>query len=200
MNEHVRVMLAVAARLTSYPSDSFREDLLEIKDFADQHLDEGPTPFAIARMTEGLIDLPLREIQEKYVAAFDLKERTNLYLTAHELGDSRKRGIALIELREFIYSNGFAPVEGELPDYIPLLYELASEVPEDQGVQKLMDRLAYATHRIRRHLSDENPYKQVFETMMDVVFDEPSEEAMKEIERNREKPDLDPMPFPLMYK
>lgn len=46
-----------------------------------------------------LFKMPLLELQEHYVETFDYKDKTGLYLTAHELGDSRKRGAALIKLQ-----------------------------------------------------------------------------------------------------
>jgi nitrate reductase molybdenum cofactor assembly chaperone len=200
MNETNAVVLTMAARLTGYPSSTFREELEELVEIANAALDEEPVRMAILNAAEGLAVLPLREAQERYVAAFDLKDRTGLYLTAHELGDSRKRGVALLELREMAQSHGFEPLHDELPDYLPMLYELAAVVPSSDSSQQLVDRLAFATHRIRINLPDDNPYKPIFELLMETVFDTPTDEIMQERERSREKPDLDAMPYPLMYK
>lgn len=200
MNEQQQAVLAIAARLTGYPSDSFREELAELRAFADETMEAGPVREAVLTMLGELGAMTLREVRERYVAAFDLKDRTGLYLTAHELGDSRKRGVALLELRAFIRSCGFEPAADELPDYLPLLYELVSVAPASEEVLPLLNRLAFATQRIRMHLSDGNPFKPVFEALMHAVFEAPTEEAMKQREQYREKPDTDPMPYPLMYQ
>jgi len=200
MNEHHSALLTIAARLTGYPSESFREELDEIQAFANEVLEEGPIQAAILRTTNRLNSLSLREVQEQYVAAFDLKDRTGLYLTAHELGDSRNRGVALLQLREYVRSHGFMQPEDELPDYLPMLYEFASAVEGSDSMQHLLDRMAFATNRIRLHLPEENPYKSIFDAMMMDVFEAPEEQVMQQREKSRAKPDLDPMPYPLMFK
>ena len=63
-------------------------------------------------------------MQQLYVSIFDLREATCLYLTAHELGDSTRRGNALLELRQLLFKAGVQEETEELPDYLPLLFEL----------------------------------------------------------------------------
>jgi nitrate reductase delta subunit len=198
MDIEARALLAVAARLADYPGDGFAAELAELREFAAEHFSFGPLRFALNGLLDELGTLPLREVQEQYVAAFDLKDRTGLYLTAHELGDSRGRGVALLELRWQLQMSGFEPLEGHLPDYLPMLYEWAAELPDSDAHWRLAARLAFATQRIRTHLADSNPFKPLFEALMTAVFDELPEQRMQELERKREKPDLDPMPYPLM--
>ncbi|MCL6454994.1 MAG: hypothetical protein K6T78_15405 [Alicyclobacillus sp.] len=47
-----------------------------------------------------------RSLIEAYVAHFDFQTPTCLYLTAHELGDSRRRGLALVALRRMMADAG----------------------------------------------------------------------------------------------
>ena len=56
----------------------------------------------VLKRIDPLFEMSEKELQELYVETFDYKEKTNLYLTAHELGDSRKRGAALIKLQKLI--------------------------------------------------------------------------------------------------
>lgn len=70
------------------------------------------------------MSVPPEELREIYVWTFDWKEKTRLYLTAHELGDSRERRAALILLQHIVRDAGFMMPSGELCDFIPLLYEL----------------------------------------------------------------------------
>ncbi|MFC7680162.1 nitrate reductase molybdenum cofactor assembly chaperone [Paenibacillus sp. GCM10028914] len=215
MNDDNRLLLAAAARMIGYPSSMFHEEMTEIENFAEELLDtnmvDPSEPFkqleqsvqkalsAIGTTANKLKALSLREAQEQYVATFDLKDRTGLYLTAHELGDSRRRGVAMLELREHIRNSGFQPIENELPDYVPLLYEWIAAAPEHEQANQLIGRIGLVTERIRQNLPDHNPYRHVFEMLMNSVFETPAEEAMKDLEQKREKPDTDPMPFPLMY-
>jgi len=200
-SEQRQALLVIAARLTAYPASDFHEELRELGAYAGQTLTVGTARMAVAAAVRELGELSLREVREAYVGAFDLKDRTGLYLTAHELGDGRKRGVALLEMQAFLRACGFTPIGEELPDYMPMLYELAaSGEVEDAMLGPLMDRLAYATERIRRHLPDDNPFKPIFEALMQEAFEAPSDEAMRQQEARREKPDVDPMPYPLMYQ
>lgn len=201
LNEQQQAILVIAARLTAYPASDFHEELQELGAFAGETLPVGVSRMAVTAAIRELGGLSLREVREAYVGAFDLKDRTGLYLTAHELGDSRKRGVALLEMQAFLQACGFSPAGDELPDYMPMLYELAaSGEVEEAMLGPLLERLAFATERIRLHLPDDNPFKPIFEALMQEVFVAPSEEAMREQEARREKPDMDPMPYPLMYQ
>ena len=90
--------------------------------------------------------------------------------------------------------------EGELVDYIPLLYEYLAEAPaENRQYQKLAQRLANATQYLLNHLPQGNPYRGVFSLLMRYVFDQPTEEDMRRLEEQREEADLGEMPYPIQF-
>lgn len=70
------------------------------------------------------------ELRERYVADFDLASRSSLYLTYHRFGDRKERGRALIALKRLYRELGWELEHWELPDYLPLVLELASVEPE----------------------------------------------------------------------
>ncbi len=60
-------------------------------------------------------------LQEYYVSIFDKNKDFSLYLFEHIHGDSRERGMAMVDLIElYKKSNIFIKKKNELPDYIPL--------------------------------------------------------------------------------
>lgn len=82
----------MASRCLDYPT----VELLNMKpDFQEiiENVFEGDNEIKEAFLP--LFRFTIREIQELYVETFDLKSKINLYLTAHELGDSNRRGAAL---------------------------------------------------------------------------------------------------------
>ncbi|GJM79873.1 hypothetical protein HMSSN139_23690 [Paenibacillus sp. HMSSN-139] len=103
--EAKRIGLAVAARLLGYPDDSYPEVLKETVD-AVSDVEDCALKNRLEAAIRPLESLPLRELREQYVWTFDWKEKTGLYLTAHELGDSRERGAALILLQHIIGDAG----------------------------------------------------------------------------------------------
>ncbi|HIH2762781.1 MAG TPA: nitrate reductase molybdenum cofactor assembly chaperone [Candidatus Azoamicus sp.] len=66
-------------------------------------------------------------LQEEYVSLFDRQKQFSLYLFEHIHGDSRDRGMAMIDLKNLYKASNFdIPLGGELPDYIPVFLEYLS--------------------------------------------------------------------------
>lgn len=200
MDLEMRTILAAASRLLSYPAaqDDGERDAIETD--LRSGIVSAELRGQLAAIADALYNHPLRRRMELYVDTFDLKEKAGLYLTAHELGDSRKRGIALIELREIIREAGFACGSEELSDHMPMLYELAAQADDSEPIGRLRQRLAFATQRVRSHLPADNPYRPLFSLLMEHIFAELPPEEMEKLEQGRERPDLDAMPYPLMYR
>ncbi|MBW4839299.1 MAG: nitrate reductase molybdenum cofactor assembly chaperone [Paenibacillaceae bacterium] len=196
--EAKRIGLVVAAKLLGYPDDVYPEILRETAE-AVSEVEDFTLRSRLETVIRPLQSLPLRELREQYVWTFDWKEKTGLYLTAHELGDSRERGAALILLQHIIGDAGFVAAAGELADYMPLLYELLAMRPDHVHVRALDLRLAVATKRVADHLPEDSPYREVFAYLMEEVFGEPSEEDIRRLEAKREQADLDELPYPVLY-
>jgi nitrate reductase molybdenum cofactor assembly chaperone NarJ/NarW len=61
-----------------------------------------------------------------YVETFDLRRRCALYLTYYRCGDTRMRGMAMLNFKTAYRVAAFDPTDDELPDYLPLVLEFAS--------------------------------------------------------------------------
>ncbi|HEX7057183.1 MAG TPA: nitrate reductase molybdenum cofactor assembly chaperone [Bacilli bacterium] len=199
MREEQRAVLIIASRLLSYPAENVWAEVLEIQTCIRECIDSKALRIELSQAAAAFLALPHTELQEQYVATFDLRENTGLYLTAHELGDSRKRGMALVELQNLLKENGYQPPEGELADYIPMLCELLAAGEDSPPLQQLKGRLAVAVKRIWEHLPEDSLYRPVFAALTRAVFGEPAANDIAEAERGRETADLDPLPYPLMY-
>ena len=73
------------------------------------------------------------ELQGAYVRDFDLTAEHSLHLTHHIFGEEKTRGPALIDLGEFYKSHGLEVDERELPDYLPVMLEFASELSREEA-------------------------------------------------------------------
>ena len=80
-----------------------------------------------------------RELRQAYVETFDFTRRNALHLTYHVHGDRRQRGIALLRMKQRYAAAGFELTDAELPDYLPVMLEFASLVPEDVGLAVLAE-------------------------------------------------------------
>lgn len=88
--------------------------------------------------------LPLTEWQALYVSTFDLTPDNALYLTHHLFEEQdRGRGPTLIRLSEYFKSQGYAIDHGELPDYLPLILEYVSTLPDVGSAQGFLRQSAH---------------------------------------------------------
>ncbi|MGW4364135.1 nitrate reductase molybdenum cofactor assembly chaperone [Nocardia takedensis] len=62
-------------------------------------------------------------LAREYVRTFDFRTRNCLYLTWWLEGDTRRRGEALVRCKQVYRAAGMECVDGELPDYLPLVLE-----------------------------------------------------------------------------
>ncbi|MFI5063505.1 MAG: nitrate reductase molybdenum cofactor assembly chaperone [Streptosporangiales bacterium] len=73
------------------------------------------------------------ELARQYVETFDLRRKCGLYLTYYPHGDTRRRGMAMLLLKQRYRAAGLTPPAGELPDYLPVVCEFAALAGPDAG-------------------------------------------------------------------
>lgn len=117
------------ALVLDYPDDG----LLAVRDEVAVALPSGLAAFAA-----WWAGTDARGLRERYVADFDLRGGTALHLTYHRFGDRRDRGRALVALKRLLREAGWELDHWELPDYLPLLLELAAVDP-DAGLPLLAE-------------------------------------------------------------
>lgn len=197
-DEARRDVFIAAARLLAYPDRALWMLLPAI----EARLRELPASDALAQLVtvaQRLRATGAAELETHYVATFDFNEATSLYLTAHELGDSRRRGQALVELRTMLRASGFEEVTEELPDYLPLLLEFLAYAPADTSLDALERRLAAVCERISAKLDADNLYRAVFVALCGVL-PAPEESNPEQRFTQREQADTGEMPYPLQYE
>lgn len=192
-----QVALKAAACLLGYPDDAFWLLLPRVEAYL-RTLQETQPIAALAQVAETIRGLEPPALAALYVATFDFSEPTALYLTAHELGDSRQRGMALLSLRSMLRAAGFEPASAELPDYLPMLLEFLSCAPTDCETSELELRLAAVCTRIHGKLADEHPYKGIFTALLSILPDGVSAGPQGQFP-GREKADTGALPYPLHY-
>ncbi|HLR67474.1 nitrate reductase molybdenum cofactor assembly chaperone [Virgibacillus alimentarius] len=200
MEEQERTLLVIVSHLLSYPQDSYMNERSDLMDLIIENIDSEVIIEELHQVFDLLNRLSLQEMRETYVSTFDLKSKLGLYLTAHELGDSRKRGAALIKLQKMINQAGFERMDGELADYMPMLFEFLAVSPENSHHERLQRRLAVAVQRMLNNIPDGNPYTPILTILMRYVFPAPTDEEIEKLEFEREEADLEELPYPIMYE
>lgn len=104
------------------------------------------------------------EVARHYVKTFDLRKRCALYLTYYRYGDTRNRGMALIEFKSAYRSAGFTPDEYELPDYLPMVLDFAALC--ERG-QRLLHGHRADLELLRKALDEaESPYAELLAAVL----------------------------------
>jgi nitrate reductase delta subunit len=130
----------LAALLLEYPD----EDLLAA--LPDLRAATATLPAALGdplrRLVDHLAAGEPRELQAQYVATFDHRRRCCLYLTYYSYGDTRKRGVALVELKQAYREAGLELAVEELPDHLCVVLEFAATADRVAGIRLLLDHRA----------------------------------------------------------
>jgi nitrate reductase delta subunit len=105
----------------------------------------------------------LIKLQENYVYLFDRQKKFSLYLFEHIHGDSKSRGMAMIDLKNFFFKYKIKINEkNELPDYIPVFLEFLSLI-DKKDVKKILNEIVNILSIIRMNLEKiNNPYSNIF--------------------------------------
>ncbi len=160
----------MAALLLTYPeADWFVTELEDVKSWIGATKDTEPSTRYLKEAVSTLAGTPNAVLTREYVDTFDFDEKRALYLTAHEYGDKRERGTALVELRQLLMKSGYEEIEGELPDYLPLLLEFLAENPDAGRELDLQGRIRQVCRTIVEHLLENSPYQSVFAALLEVL-------------------------------
>ncbi|MCL2090821.1 MAG: nitrate reductase molybdenum cofactor assembly chaperone [Micrococcales bacterium] len=163
----------------------------------------------LEQFTDWFAAAPRSALTVQYVRTFDMRRDTSLNLTYHSHGETRRRGLALLELKRRLRACGMVPEDGELPDHLPLLLEVAAVEPEHGA--DLLRLVRPGIEMLRRGLA-ESPYGHLLDALVvtlgpadtttSAVVDElvvlgpPAEEVGTEPSPSCPGPVPEPLPFP----
>jgi nitrate reductase delta subunit len=89
-----------------------------------------PVGGPLLRFLDHLGGTPPQQLAADYVATFDNRKRCCPYLTYYAHGDTRKRGMALLALKQAYAAGGLLLVDDELPDHLAVMLEFAATQPD----------------------------------------------------------------------
>jgi nitrate reductase molybdenum cofactor assembly chaperone NarJ/NarW len=130
----------VVSLLLDYPT----ETLLERRALLTEAVARLPAPVAepVGRFLTTLGSVPLGTLQQEYVETFDVTRRCCLYLTYFAHGDTRKRGLALVQFKQAYRRAGAELAGDELPDHLSVVLEFGATADVDVTWRLLNDHRA----------------------------------------------------------
>ena len=126
-----------------------------------------PAEFAgpLGRFLDHLETTPLQQQQTEYVETFDLRRRCCLYLTYFTHGDTRKRGMALVQFKHLYSRAGMTLSDEELPDHLAVVLEFTATGDAARG-ERLLTEYRPGLELIRLALEDRgSPYAAVLQAV-----------------------------------
>jgi nitrate reductase molybdenum cofactor assembly chaperone NarJ/NarW len=156
----------LASVLLQYPTMALFDGAGELGAAASAAPRASQRPFGI--FLEWLSRSSPDTVARHYVDTFDLRRRCALYLTYYRYGDTRRRGMAMLEFTAAYRAagfelGGFEPAGSELPDYLPLVLDFAALHPRGE---KLLRAHRAELELLLRGLRDaESPYAGVVEAV-----------------------------------
>ncbi|HET7268650.1 MAG TPA: nitrate reductase molybdenum cofactor assembly chaperone [Oleiagrimonas sp.] len=141
------LLLRALSALLAYPDAELRAALPEISEvIGSSRAVKRPHRDALLQLIDDIAKRDELDAQGRYVDLFDRGRRTSLNLFEHVHGDGRKRGPAMLELRQRYLDAGLEQVGDELPDHLPLLLEYLS----CRGRREIRDTLGEIAHIVRK--------------------------------------------------
>lgn len=133
----IRATWQLASLLIDYPTDDLvcRAPALRA---ALAHVPE-PARGELAAYVDCLATTPLRELQADYVDTFDVTRRCALHLTYYTCGDTRKRGVELVRIKQAYRTAGVEMSDAELPDHLAVILEFGAQHDRDIAWKLLCD-------------------------------------------------------------
>lgn len=140
-----------ASILLEYPD----EELMARMDLLTEVVDSLPVKLGVGlRSTiDHLQRQSLRVSEIDYVDTFDNRRRGCLFLTYFSNGETRKRGLALLRIKEEYARAGLVLTEDELPDHLCVVLEFAATTDQKAGLRMMLNNRA-GLELLRLHLTE----------------------------------------------
>ncbi|MDN5558956.1 MAG: nitrate reductase molybdenum cofactor assembly chaperone [Ruaniaceae bacterium] len=173
-----RLVYAAAAVLLAYPDEEQARNLALVEEALAE---SGALP-RFQPTLDHLRSLPLMEAQSFHVQEFDLSRRHALHLSYWTDGDTRRRGEVLAAIKQtYRDSELLVDLNGELPDYLPMVLEFAANGAPGLG-RGILNKYRASLELLRLGLErDGLPHAGVVQAICDTLGG-PSPETQTEIE------------------
>ncbi|WP_326574882.1 nitrate reductase molybdenum cofactor assembly chaperone [Streptomyces sp. NBC_00481] len=148
--------------LLAYPDEPFSQSLALAGRVAGVLPDSVARP--LLRFTAHAERSAPADLAAAYVATFDHRKRCCPYLTYYAYGDTRKRGVGLLRLKQTYAAAGWRLGDDELPDHLAVVLEFAATDPAT-GVRLLTEHRA-GLELLRLALNDDDsPWSHVLDSV-----------------------------------
>jgi nitrate reductase delta subunit len=162
-DEQLRIAWQAVSLLLDYPSEESvaRHDLVRR---AIAPLPDG-VRMPLTSFLDHVASQPIEDLQREYVETFDHTRRCCLYLTYFSYGDTRRRGVALVQFKQAFKRAGVDLSVDELPDHLGVVLEFGATADRD-GAWKLLGDYRAGIEMLHLALQDrQSPWTSVLDAL-----------------------------------
>ncbi|MFK0252729.1 nitrate reductase molybdenum cofactor assembly chaperone [Streptomyces sp. NPDC090445] len=150
--------------LLAYPDEQFEQHVTLVGRVAAAAGLPEPVAGPLLRFTAHAGQTATADLAAAYVATFDHRKRCCPYLTYYAHGDSRKRGMGLLRLKQTYAAAGWRLGDDELPDHLAVVLEFAATDPE--AGHRLLTEHRAGLELLRLALNDDgSPWASVLDSV-----------------------------------
>lgn len=135
-----RRLFAAASIALRYPEREWLRSFEDVEHELDNF--EPATKEVLWNLITHFSSKSIMDLQVEYVNVFDRKRRACLYLSYYLNGDTRRRGMALLDFKQTFASEGWASSGEELDDFLPILLEFIAVTDSPAGFALLQEHKA----------------------------------------------------------
>lgn len=157
------------ARLLDYPAAPLAAMARQCKERVSAR--SAPAESALAQFEESAALLDTKEAEERYAAVFDFSPERTLDLGYQLFGETYKRGVFLVKMKEATREHDIA-CGAELPDHLPNVLRLLAALRPDQEPKELTEEviLPGVEKILRTFEGDGQSYRYVLLALKDVLM------------------------------
>jgi len=156
----------VLSLLLSYPQAELLQELDSLVAVLDEEKQlNGKAAKKLAELFKMMRTETQLELEQNYVGTFDRNPSHSLHLFEHIHGESRDRGMAMVNLIAEYRKHGLDMDAAELPDYVPLFLEYLSQLPDDEARAMLGETIDVMGLIGRKLKANNSPYYHVFDVL-----------------------------------
>lgn len=165
LETETQLVYQICSYLLNYPNQEFIDSLEEVAEELDS-LSSSEMKEELHQFLSKANALSVPTLISTYVDTFDFGKKTNLYITYMTNGEQRERGMDLLFLKNYYKLHGFHVTDKELPDFLPVILEFASQV-DQETIKPILERYLTNIKEIDDHLDPEqNLYGHIFKALM----------------------------------
>ena len=129
----------ICSLLLDYPSQELLRELPTLR--AVTHSLPATLGGGLRTFLDSIKGLDMLALQQEYVDTFDVTRKCALHLTYATCGDTRRRGVSLVQFKQTYRAAGVAleDEDAELPDFLPMVLEFGALTHFDSGWRLLTD-------------------------------------------------------------